>query len=194
MKRFIKSDRDQIMMFSHTIADNLDRDHEVYTFASLIDKIPMDGFISKYSKEGGKAYHPSLILGCLLYGFHRGWRSSRELQKACEENDAMRYLVGGNKIKFRAIADFRVRFGEEIAKVFNYSVSLLRRKKANTGSDVKVDGTKIKANAANDQTYKKSELEKMKASLKNEIIEYLQSGIDLDIEESTTKVTLTLSP
>ncbi len=35
------------------------------------------------------------MLGVLLYGFHRVWRSSRELQKTCEENDAMRYLVGG---------------------------------------------------------------------------------------------------
>ncbi len=165
MKRFMKSDRDQVMLFSHTIADNLEENHEVYAFAALLDKIPMKPFLSKYSKEGGRAYHPVIMLGCLFYGFHRGWRSSRELQKACEENDAMRYLVGGHKVKFRSIAEFRVNFGKEIGEVFNYSVSLLSHKKKNIGTDVKVDGTKIKASAADDQTYKKSDLEERKRAI-----------------------------
>ncbi len=52
MKRFMKSDRDQVMLFSHTIADNLEENHEVYAFAALLDKIPMKPFLSKYSKEG----------------------------------------------------------------------------------------------------------------------------------------------
>ncbi len=183
MKRFMKSDRDQVMLFSHTIADNLEENHEVYAFAALLDKIPMKPFLSKYSKEGGRAYHPVIMLGCLFYGFHRGWRSSRELQKACEENDAMRYLVGGHKVKFRSIAEFRVNFGKEIGEVFNYSVSLLSHKKKNIGTDVKVDGTKIKASAADDQTYKKSDLEERKRAIQQEILEYLRSGMELDIEE-----------
>ena len=178
-----KSDRDQIMMFSRTLADNLEENHEVYAFAALLDTIPMESFLSQYSNEGGKAYHPSMMVACLLYGFHRGWRSSRELQKACEENDAMRYLVGGHKIKFRAIADFRVRFGKEIEEVFKYSVSLLSRKKKNICKDIKIDGTKIKASAADDQTYKKSDLEDRQESLREEILQYLSSGIELDIEE-----------
>ena len=183
MKRFIGSDRNQIMMFSRSLADNLGEKHEIHAFAALLDAIPMASFLSKYSSKGGRAYHPSVMLGCLLYGFHRGWRSSRELQKACEENDAMRYLVGGQKIKFRAIADFRLRFGKEIGAVFDYSVSLLSRKRQNIGKDLKLDGTKIKANAADDQSYKKSDLEKDRELLRKEIIEYLSSGVELDIEE-----------
>ena len=183
MTRFIKSDRNQVMLFSRKIGDNLGENHEVYAFATLLDTIDMSSFLCKYSKEGGKAYHPSVMLGCLLYGFHRGWRSSRELQKACEENDAMRYLVGDNKIKFRSLADFRVRFGKEIEKVFDHSVSLLCHTKKNIGTDVKVDGTKIKASAADDQTYKLSDLKKYKETLKKEILDFLRSGIELDTEE-----------
>ena len=116
-----------------------------------------------------------MMVSCLLYGFQRGWRSSRELQKACEENDAMRYLVGGHKIKFRGIADFRVRFGKELEEVFNFSVSLLCHKDKSIGKDVKIDGTKIKASAADDQTYKKSDLEARQESLREELLQYLSS-------------------
>ncbi len=83
----------------------------------------------------------------------------------------------------RHIAEFRVNFGKEIGEVFNYSVSLLSHKKKNIGTDVKVDGTKIKASAADDQTYKKSDLEGRKRAIQQEILEYLRSGIELDIEE-----------
>ncbi len=79
--RFAQSDRDQLMMFSRTLGDNLDKNHEIYAFVKLLDTIDMNPFLSRYSHEGGKAYHPSLMLGVLFYGFHRGWRSSREFQK-----------------------------------------------------------------------------------------------------------------
>ena len=95
----------------------------------------------------------------------------------------MRYLVGDNKIKFRSLADFRVRFGKEIEKVFDHSVSLLCHTKQNIGTDVKVDGTKIKASAADDQTYKLSDLKKYKETLREEILDFLRSGIELDTQE-----------
>ncbi len=95
----------------------------------------------------------------------------------------MRYLVGGNKIKFRAIADFRVRFGKEIEEVFTHSVSLLCHKNPNIGMDIKADGTKIKANASDLRTHKKSEWETRKEVMKQAILDYLSSGINPDRKE-----------
>ena len=55
MKRFIRSDRDQVMMFSRSLADNLGEKHEIHAFAALLDTIPMCSFLSKYSSKGGHA-------------------------------------------------------------------------------------------------------------------------------------------
>jgi transposase len=85
--------------------------------------------------------------------------------------------VGGLQVKFRAIADFRVKFDEEISQVFSQSVSVLKKRKQTVGVDIKVDGTKIKANAADDQTYTKEELVMRHEKLENEIREYLRRGI-----------------
>jgi hypothetical protein len=71
----------------------------------------------------------------------------------------MRFLVGGHEVKFRAIADFRLNFSQEIDGVFSQSVSVLKARKKTIGLDAKIDGTKIKSSAADDQTYLKSELE-----------------------------------
>ncbi len=35
--RFAQSDRDQLMMFSPTLGDNLDKNHEIYAFVKLLD-------------------------------------------------------------------------------------------------------------------------------------------------------------
>ena len=180
MNRLLRADRDQMVLHSRTIAESLKADHEVFGFARLIDTLDLKDFRKKYSPEGGKAYDPSLILSLLIYGYHRGWRSSRELQRACEENTAMRYLVGDHKIKFRAIAEFRVNFADEISDVFKQSVSQVVKRRPTVGKDVKVDGTKIKACAANDQTYTRQELEARKAELDKKILDYLNGGIEDD--------------
>ncbi len=169
-----------MLLHSRTIAESLKADHEVFGFARLIDSLDLKNFRKRYSPEGGKAYDPSMILSLLIYGYHRGWRSSRELQRACEENTAMRYLVGDHKIKFRAIAEFRVNFADEISDVFKQSVGQVVKRKPTVGKDVKVDGTKIKASAANDQTYTRQELETRKVELEKKIVDYLNGGIEDD--------------
>lgn len=183
MNRLKGCDREQTFLFSKTLVDHLGKNHEIYAFANLIDSIKMEKFLEKYSSEGGKAYNPRIILSILLYGFHRAWHSSRELQRACAENAAMRYLVGGHEVKFRAIAEFRVKFNNEIDDVFSQSVAIVKKHKPTIGSDVKIDGSKIKSSAADDQTYLKSELEARKEKLEKEIKEYLRRGIELDKEE-----------
>lgn len=183
MNRLKGCNRDQTILFSTSLADHLGKNHEIHAFASLIDSLDIKAFMEKYSNEGGKAYHPRIILSILLYGFHRGWHSSRELQRACEENTAMRYLVGSHQVKFRAIAEFRVKFQNEMDNVFCQSVSIVKTKKNTLGMDVKLDGTKIKSSAADDQTYLKSELETRKHDLEKEIKAYMRRGIELDKEE-----------
>ena len=183
MGRIKCNDRDQIFMYAKTLGDQLGGAHEVHKFVQLINLTNVDSFLKRYSKIGGKVYHPRVMLSVLIYGYHRGWRSSRELQRACEENDAMRYLVGGYRIKFRAIADFRVRFTKEIGEVFKANVADLMLKKANLGKLIKADGTKIKSSAANDQTYTKKSLEAKKTAIQKDILEYLKQGIEQDIKD-----------
>ncbi len=43
--RFAQSDRDQLMMFSRTLGDNLDKNHEIYVFVKLLDTIDMNPFL-----------------------------------------------------------------------------------------------------------------------------------------------------
>jgi len=183
MNRLKGCNREQTFLFSKSLVDHLGSNHEIYSFANLVDTLNIKAFMERYSNEGGKAYHPRIILSILLYGFHRGWHSSRELQRACEENAAMRYLVGGNQVKFRAIAEFRVKFDKEIDNVFCQSVSMVKKRKQTLGSDLKLDGTKIKSSAADDQTYLKSDLLARKEDLEKELKEYLRRGIELDKEE-----------
>jgi len=101
MNRLKGCDREQTILFSQSLADHLGEKHEIHAFIRLIDTFKIKSFLERYSSQGGKAYNPRIILSILIYGFHRGWHSSRDLQKACQENVAMRYLVGAHQVKFR---------------------------------------------------------------------------------------------
>jgi transposase len=85
MTRLKGCDREQTVLFNKSLREHLGQKHEIYAFARLIDELNIEGFLARYSNEGGKAYNPRIILSILIYGFHRGWHSSRDLQKACHE-------------------------------------------------------------------------------------------------------------
>lgn len=171
------------MLFSQTVGDSLPHDHDVRAFSTLMDSLDLKSFYAHYSKEGGTPIDPRIMVSILFFGFTRRVRSSRQLERMTIENNAMRYLIGGTEVNFRTIAKFRVKFGPEINKLLAQSVRIVRKYKPEVGCDVKVDGTKIKADASDAQTYTKEELEKQQKAIEAEVGEYLKGADDTDHKE-----------
>src|SRR6266496_1788005 len=92
-----------------------------------------------YRGTGSASYHPSLLLGILVYGYATGVFSSRKLERATYDSVAFRFIAANDHPDHDTIATFRRRFLKEIEGLF---VQVLARAEAADQADAP-DGMSI---------------------------------------------------
>jgi transposase len=98
--------------------------------------------------HGRAAFEPSLMVALLLYAYARGTRSSRAIERACEEDGAFRVIAAHQVPDHTTIARFRQRHQDALAGVFGEVLRLCVEGGLVDVSVVAVDGTKVHANAS----------------------------------------------
>jgi len=87
----------------------------------------------------------------LLYAYARGIRSSRVIERACEEDVAFRVLAAQQRPDHATIARFVERHQNAIAGLFGEVLTLCARSGLVKVGVIAVDGTKVHANASRDE-------------------------------------------
>ena len=96
----------------------------------------------------GPLYEPRMLLAVLLYAYSTGVRSSRQIERRCQEDIAFRVLAGNGTPDHVTIARFRVRHEQALAGLLVQSLRLCAAAGMVRLGLVALDGTKIEANAA----------------------------------------------
>jgi Transposase domain (DUF772)/Transposase DDE domain len=91
------------------------------------------------------------VVAVLLYAYARGIRSSRLIERACEEDVAFRVLAAQQRPDHATIARFVERHQEAVAELFGEVLVLCARSGLVTVAVIAVDGTKLHANACRDE-------------------------------------------
>src|ERR1017187_7168808 len=86
-----------------------------------------------------------------LYSYVRGNRSSRGIERACQEDVALKVITSMRTPDHSTIAEFRRRHEAEIAELFDDVLGLCREAGLVSVGVITIDGTKIKAKASMDQ-------------------------------------------
>jgi transposase len=76
------------------------------------------GFIFDFVENGRPAYHPSDLLKLFIYGYLSIMRSSRTLEKECNRNIELMWLLKGLVPDHNTIANFRKDNSKAIARIF----------------------------------------------------------------------------
>jgi transposase len=86
---------DQPFLLPPDMRDWLPADHLAWFILDVVDQLDLTAFYRAYRDDGHghPAYNPKLLLGVLLYGYCRGVRSSRQLQRRLTEDIAFRVLA-----------------------------------------------------------------------------------------------------
>src|ERR687884_1511514 len=86
----------------------------------------LGAFYAAYRQDGhGRAaFEPSMVVALLLYAYARGIRSSRAIERACEEDVAFRVLAAHQVPDHTTIARFRQRHHEPLAGLFGEILTL----------------------------------------------------------------------
>ena len=180
MSRFIAVDRDTAYLLPPSVNDWLSEDHLARFVVEVIDQLDLSELVRQYAGRGSAAYHPSVLLGLLVYGYATGVHSSRKIERACQDSVAFRFIAANAQPDHDSIATFRRRFLAQIEALFVQVLVLAREMKCLKLGVIALDGTKVLANASKHKALSWAHANKIEAQLREEVQQLLKLAEDSD--------------
>ena len=186
-KRFRSFEPDAVMLVPPSLDEWLPQNHLARFIADLVDtELDLSRFYSAYAKvKGQPPYDPRLMLRVVLYGYCVGVRSSRELERACVDVVAFRWLAAQQAPDFRSIGRFRKRHLAALGNVFLQALELCRAAGLVSLGRVALDGTKVRANASRHKAMSYARLTEKQKVLAAEVSDLLERANATDKAEDT---------
>ena len=152
-QRFVACDREQSFLMPPDVREWLPPRHLAWFVIDAVGEMDLDAFYAAYRVDGRSRppYDPAMMVALLLYAYARGIRSSRVIERACEEDVAFRVLAAQQRPDHATIARFVERHQEAIAGLFGEVLTLCARSGLAKVGVIAVDGTKVQANATRNE-------------------------------------------
>lgn len=173
MSNFRSFDRHTAYLLPPSVDDWLPQDHLARFIVEVVDGLDLRSMVNAYGGRGSAAYHPSLLLSLLIYGYATGVFSSRRIERATYDSVAFRFISAGAHPDHDTLATFRRRFLGELADLFVQVLEVAQEMKLVKLGTISLDGTKVQANASRHSALSHGHIEKMEAQLQGEVQELL---------------------
>lgn len=173
MSNFRQIDRDTGFLLPPSVDEWLPEKHLARFVVEVIDGLDLRPMSGSYRGAGSASYHPSLLLGILVYGYATGVFSSRKLERATYDSVAFRFIAANEHPDHDTIAAFRRRFLKDIECLFVQVLLLAREMGMLKMGTVGLDGTKIHANASRHSALSYEHAGKIEAQLKAEVADLM---------------------
>src|SRR5467141_1953925 len=173
LDNFRTIDRETAYLLPPSVDEWLPERHLARFIVEVIDRLDLSAMSRSYRGTGSASYHPTLLLGLLVYGYATGVFSSRKLERATYDSVAFRFIAANDHPDHDTIATFRRRFLKEIERLFVQVLELAREMGMLKMGTVALDGTKIHANASRHSALSYEHAGKIEAQLKAEVAELL---------------------
>src|ERR671935_2845279 len=174
-QRFVACDREQSFLMPPDVREWLPERHLAWFVIDAVAEMDLDAFYGTYRVDGRSRppYDPAMMVALLLYAYARGIRSSRVIERACEEDVAFRVLAAQQRPDHATLARFVERHQDAIAGLFGEVLTLCARSGLVNVGVIAVDGTKVQANASRNENLDYEQLAR----------EIIQEAIDTDAAE-----------
>src|SRR3954471_7021448 len=152
-QRFVACDREQSFLMPPDVREWLPPRHLAWFVIDAVAEMNLDAFYGAYRLDGRSRppYDPAMMVALLLYAYARGIRSSRVIERACEEDVAFRVLAAQQRPDHATIARFVERRQQALAGLFGEVLTLCARSGLAQVGVLAVDGTKVQANASRNE-------------------------------------------
>jgi transposase len=174
MSNFRQVDRETGFLLPPSVDEWLPERHLARFVVEVIERLDLSAMVGTYRGSGSASYHPSVLLGLLVYGYATGVLSSRQLERATYDSVAFRFIAANDHPDHDTIATFRRRFLKEIEGLFVQVLMLAREAGMLKLGTVALDGTKIHANASRHSALSYEHAGKIEAQLKAEVTELMK--------------------
>lgn len=175
MKREIRAEYDQMLMFPPSVDDWIGEEHPARFIRDFVDSLDLRelGFAVPESEVGGPFYAPDLLLKVWLYGYMHRIRSTRRLEQACREHMGLIWLTGRNVPDHNSLCRFFGTNRKAISQLFKQSVKVAVKCEMVGMAVHAVDGTKIRSNSSWNRMVSAEALERMQEKLERSVSDFM---------------------
>jgi transposase len=182
MAKYKPNNEDQMVMLPISLQDQLVPGTLEYTINELVEKhIDLSVFDARYKNDetGAAAIHPKILLKVILLAYARGMISSRQIERACQENIIFIALSYGHAPDHSTIASFISSMQSEIETLFCNVLLVCEELGLLDGTHFSLDGVKLSANVSKEWSGTLAELkhkrDKLQEKLQRVIAEHAQA-------------------
>lgn len=189
---FVRGDsRDQGTLFPVSLDELVPQDHVcrvLDAFVGSLDLVQLGFSKAEPAATGRPAYDPADLLKLYLYGYLQQVRSSRRLERECQRNVELMWLLNRLAPDHKTIAEFRRREGTALRAVAAAFVRFCRGQGLIRGEWLAIDGSKFEAVASRKAVLSRERLLREQAVLERRVAEYLERLDAADAEEGETTI------
>lgn len=182
MSRFIQVDRDTMYLLPPSVDEWLPENHLARFVVEVVDQLDLSRLTVQYGGRGSAAYHPSVLLALLVYGYATGVFSSRKLERATYDSVAFRFIAANTHPDHDTLANFRQQFLVTLEDLFVQVLVLAQGMKMLKLGQIALDDTKVKANASRHKALSYGHIEKIETQLRAEVRQLLAKAERADRE------------
>lgn len=180
---FVAFDRATPSMLPAKVDDYVPEGHLARFVVEIVGQLDLSDLTAAYSGRGSKAYHPSMMVALLFYGYATGTFSSRKLEQATYDSIAYRYICANNNPDHDSINSFRKRFLEQLEGLFEQILVTAHAMGVLKMGTVSLDGTKIKANASRRKNLNWKQIRRVEKRIRGEIKELMRRAEEAESGE-----------
>ena len=164
-KKYLWPDRDQLLLVPPSVHDYVGDGHFAKWLVRIIESLDLSRFCEVHEQRidalgrGRPAYHPSTLLGVLLYGATRRIFTSRKLEEMTYSDLGARYITGNRHPDHSTLYNFRASNRGALEEVFAQVVLLCSTAGLLDLENVALDGVVISADVSKSSSVKLTELE-----------------------------------
>lgn len=178
--------RRQKILFPDSLDEYVTEDNPVRFLDAFVDSLDLGrlGFTHAEPPETGRPpYRPSDLLKLYLYGYLNKVRSSRRLERECQRNLEVIWLVRKLTPDFKTIADFRRDNVDCIHPLFQALVKFCKELELLDDDRVAIDGSKFLAVNSKDRHFDRDKLRDRMKRIEEKVDRYLRELDENDAKE-----------
>jgi transposase len=179
--------RSQQILLPDTLDDYVTEENPVRfidAFVNNLDLGAMNFTHSKTKDTGRPPYDPADLLKLYLYGYLNHTRSSRRLERECQHNLEVMWLLKKLSPDFKTIADFRSANATTIRSVFREMVELLKALDLVDRGFVAIDGSQFQAVNSPKRHYSRKDIQERIGQTDAQVDRYLKELDENDKKEA----------
>ena len=150
--RLETAERRQVEFQRSCLDDLLGPDHRARQVWDYVEDLDLSELYSRVrttvQASGRPAIDPAILVSLWLYATLEGVGSARLLDRQCKTDLAYLWLLGGVRVNYHTLADFRTSTGEQLDRLLSQSVTALIASDAVDVRCLAVDGMKMQSLAS----------------------------------------------